>query len=73
MNRASNGRTTHTHFHSFKEIFVSNYLVLTGTDTHVAVLSVEGVGEQPQTLCQKLEVRVRSKILNSDRVSQSRK
>lgn len=27
------------------------YLALTGADTHVAVFSVKGVSEQPQTLC----------------------
>lgn len=39
------------------------YLAFTGADTHVAVFSVEGVREQPQTLRKKdRELKMSSKV-----------
>lgn len=35
--------------------FNNRYLAFTGADAHVAVLSVEGVSEQPQTLTNKTQ------------------
>lgn len=39
------------------------HLAFTGADTHVAVFSVKGVGEQPQTLCvKKTELKIYSQV-----------